>query len=409
MQDWREDCLDLTGYKAHVVERLGDRLRTVKPLITDLQIFVALALIHSNFSGRVLSIVMRPYIGKHVEEHNLRRSYWGPVFRANAAFGSMAKENKRFQVHEPNFPNVTWITDGVPVYVRGNATLFNGKHHDKYFLFEVAIMMDGTPLAWQGPFEGREHDSTCTADRPWFRHKKTELGMGDMAFGGIQHYLTQVKLSKAKRELTEDENTFDRDFRRVRNRIEHFFASIDHHRFLWYNEHGMEWNQQAFGLMFNAECIKCEGIRVKVNNDHTPMYPTVKFEDVESEHVDTWEAAEDCTCTFPKLANKSEGANTIRDYRDELTRWIACNVKSILSKPPKRANPNHVPKESLTRKQRREKWGDARDKRKEELKKRKRKGKGKKKSTKVKENTNKKKVIDTNPRKKMIFDDQDDV
>jgi len=157
------------------------------------------------------------------------------------------------------------------------------------------------------------------------------------------------------------------------------------------------------------ECIKCEGTRVKVNNDHTPMYPTVKFEDVESEHVDTWEAAEDCTCTFPKLANKSEGANTIRDYRDELTRWIACNVKSILSKPPKRANPNHVPKESLTRKQLREKWGDARDKRKEELKKRKRKGKGKKKSTKVKENTNKKKVIDTNPRKKMIFDDQDDV
>ena len=68
---------------------------------------------------------------------------------------------------------------------------------------------------------------------------------------GVEN-IWDVAQQKVTAERTADEDLFDMDFRRVRNRIEHFFGRIDKHRFFWYNCHEEDWNRWAFGFVFNA-------------------------------------------------------------------------------------------------------------------------------------------------------------
>ena len=184
--------------------------------------------------------------------------------------------------------------------------------------------------------------------------------MGDLAFGGIQHFLTQVKLSKKKTSLDADEDLFDMDFRRVRNRIEQFFARIDKHRFIWYNTHGEEWNRQAFGLVFNAECVSCEDDDTRLTNDRTsPLYPTVKFEALGSDHVQKWDEASECDCDFPKIEPKGEQSKSIKAYRSELITYIRAQYGNtyVMRKPSKHSKSGAVSRPAHTRTELKELFG----------------------------------------------------
>ena len=150
------------------------------------------------------------------------------------------------------------------------------------------------------------------------------------------------------------------DFRRVRNRIEQFFARIDKHRFMWYNCHDEEWNRQAFGLMFNAECVSCEDDDVRLTNEKSsPLYPTVKFEASESDHVRKWEDAPDCECNFPKIEPKSEHAVIIKAYRQELITFIRAEYGDtvVMRKASKKAKSGAVSRPAHSRAELKELFG----------------------------------------------------
>ena len=144
----------------------------------------------------------------------------------------------------------TCIVDGVPMYSRGPKELYNGKLSTKYWTFQVFVMLDGYPLTWNGPFEGRTHDSECLSDHgvPGFTHKVDEILIADKAYHSVRHCLCQEKGT------TVDEN-FDLEFRRNRNRNERFFGRLDHHKIMHYNQHSRRFVKSAYGLLWNSECL----------------------------------------------------------------------------------------------------------------------------------------------------------
>jgi len=328
--------------------------------IKPLEVFVTLTLLKNNLSYDVLAVTMLPYLGRVFHESTVREMT-NYVLMRNARAGSFARTMRRFQVKEKYFFMCTFMSDGVPMFCRGNEKLFNGKHDDKYLLFQVALMMDGCPLAWFGPHYGREHDCTCMQGSDMFPHKEKELGLGDLAFSSLKHYLTQVKGTKKKNKLSEGEDLFDIEFRRVRNRVEHFFAQLDEFRCMWYNLHGIQWNTYAFSMIFNSECLVWE------LNDKREHTDTIVYTLSCSDYAMRFDEQPDCNCKF-RYATKMEKEKTV-ELRDEITERLVRDDVEPMSKPPAHsAKSRNKPYYSKTRAQLQEKKKERRAKREAELK-----------------------------------------
>ena len=117
----------------------------------------------------------------------------------------------------------------------------------------MLLMMDGRPLAWDGPFEGRMHDSECFAnsDVHVFSHKKGEI-MADKAYRNVRHCFCQEMGDTV-------DDQFDMELNgSILKRVQQFFAHIDKHKLFHYNQHEVDFVKSAFRILWNAERIDWE-------------------------------------------------------------------------------------------------------------------------------------------------------
>ena len=289
MRDWEESCKALTGYSHHVVQELSKQI-AIDPRKT----YVTLSLLHMNVSYEQLAFIVKSTTnGKVLDESTLRKDYVKVCLEASTKRGSLADVNRRFSVTDPDFPDCFSIVDGVPVYCRGPHELYNGKQGDKYLSFQWYMMLDGCPLALTGPVEGSVHDSDAVCMTRPFPHKWKEFVLADLAYISLRHMLTQLKGGLPGPQ----EEWFDMEFRRVRNRIERIFGALDQHRFMWYSLFSHEVIAHAMQLIFNAECVRWQ---------LEPPAPTsryagdVVYRDPHSAEVVAWLDSEDCDCAFFK-------------------------------------------------------------------------------------------------------------
>ena len=287
MEPWELCCKDMTGYSANVVRELSRRIE-IDPKVT----FVTLLLFHVNVTYKQLAWIVQPTTGRVLEESTLRKIWVARCLAANDKAASLADLERRFSVTDKDFADCFSIVDGVPVYCRGERDLYNKKQGCKYLTFQWYIMFDGCPLAVTGPYPGSMHDSEAVRGSNPFPHKSLEWILADLAYIGMRHMLTQKKGS-----LGVDDEWYDMEFRRVRNRIERVFGGLDNHRFLWYSLFGQEVIAQAVRLIFNAECIRWEleppGPEQRYGSDIIYMQPTNPI-------VQAWTKSEECDCTFFK-------------------------------------------------------------------------------------------------------------
>ena len=119
------------------------------------------------------------------------------------------------------------------MYCRGPYSLFNGKQHDKYLSFQSYCMLDGCPLAITGPVEGSTHDSDAVCLSKPFNHKELEFIFADLAYISVRLMLTQKKGQPSESPEddlgTPQDEWYDMEFRRVRNRVERVFGGLDKH------------------------------------------------------------------------------------------------------------------------------------------------------------------------------------
>ena len=210
MEHWELCCKDMTGYSANVVRELSRRIE-IDPKVT----FVTLLLFHVNVTYKQLAWIVQPTTGRVLEESTLRKIWVARCLAANDKAGSLADLERRFSVTDKDFADCFSIVDGVPVYCRGERDLYNKKQGCKYLTFQWYIMFDGCPLAVTGPYPGSMHDSEAVRGSNPFPHKSLEWILADLAYIGMRHMLTQKKGS-----LGVDDEWYDMEFRRVRNRIE---------------------------------------------------------------------------------------------------------------------------------------------------------------------------------------------
>lgn len=188
---WTDVCQAYTGYSSTVVYEVASKLN-MKP---D-HVFVAASQMHLNISGEAFRFVIGPYIGRICSSENIRMRIVGPVFRKNLAHGNMVDLTRRLYYRDPIFIDCTFIIDGVPVFCRGAEACYNDKHGDKFYSFQVAVMIDGCPLAWSGPFEGKQHDATSIDGLSLFPVKENELGFADLAYVANRRLFCQKSVIK---------------------------------------------------------------------------------------------------------------------------------------------------------------------------------------------------------------------
>ena len=105
------------------------------------------------------------------------------------------------------------------------------------------------------------------------------------------------------------DETFDMEFRRIRNRVERFFTHMDQHKLLHYNQHRKDFARSAFGLLWNAECTHWKVHQVT-------LYDSVEYLDSTHSVVREWASRDFCSCHFQKGDKKDKDA--IREYREEV-------------------------------------------------------------------------------------------
>ena len=190
----------------------------------------------------VAEVLLKPYcsLGVRYTVNKVMEAAWNVALDAHI----------RLTKYEPLFPNVTHIIDGVPLLTRGPKDFFNGKHKDKYLSFLVSCDVDGTPVSWSGPWEGRIHDSTAFSMKAvgFAGHLQHEYIMGDKAFVGNRHCLCPYK-KPPNGELTEKQELFNEHVKMVRNRIESVFARLDKFKLMHYSQHGTQYNTYAMHFM----------------------------------------------------------------------------------------------------------------------------------------------------------------
>ena len=130
------------------------------------------------------------------------------------------------------------------------------------------------------------------------------------------------------------------EFRRIRNRIERFFAHIDHHKILHYNQHRIDFVKSGFGLLWNAECFRWKFCKRELYRD------TVVMLDAESKFVNEWKSRPDC-CTFFK--DDARDKEVIKDYRDSIKRELYISGISNVGKCPAHAKKSVVAYTKLTK------------------------------------------------------------
>ena len=281
--------------------------------------FCALAMLHLNLTHEQAAALLIPYVGGHYSAPHIWKKFIQPALKLSDEAGNLADTERRFSIREKAFCMVLSILDGVPMYSRGPSELYNAKKAAKYWTFQVLLMMDGCPLAWSGPFEGRIHDSECLAqsDIPSFMHRRDEMIIADKAYIDNRHCFCQ-EVGPAIDE------TFDMEFRRIRNRVERFFAHMDQHKLLHYNQHRKDFARSAFGLLWNAECTHWKVHQVTLYDD--------SVESLDSTHsvVREWASRDFCSCHFQKGDKKDK--DDIREYREEVNKIYSALVSQKLEK-----------------------------------------------------------------------------
>eukprot|EP00760_Papus_ankaliazontas_P016253 PhM_4_TR16774/c2_g3_i19/m.22681 len=216
------------------------------------------------------------------------------------------------------------------MYTVGDESCYNGKHSAKYFSFQVWIGMDGRPLGFTGPHAGSTHDSECIANKPLpFDHKQDEFILADKAYVSVMHCLTQEK--GLSTESKDSQHLFDVEFRRVRTRVERFFALFRRHRIMVDNQHTSEVAGNAFALLFYAEAYKFKQDQPEWYRANLVIRP---FEDP---NVQKWVTSRNCHCLMHKTTPHDEERLTLCKFREERIVHIESEPNVILgtSKSPK--------------------------------------------------------------------------
>ena len=309
MEDWEQCCEVMTGYSVAVLRGVSRQVDVdVKKL------YVTLCLLHLNVSYEQLACIVRSTTnGKVLDESSIRKRYVNVVLDANEKKGSLADVNRRFCVTDPDFKDCFCIVDGVPVYCRGPHSLFNNKQHDKYLSFQWYCMLDGCPLAITGPVEGSMHDSDAVCLTKPFNHKDLELILADLAYISVRHMLTQKKGSLG----SPQDEWYDMEFRRVRNRVERVFGGLDKHRVLWYSLFSKEVIAQIMLLIFNAECVRWQ---LEPPDADSRYADAVVYLHPKSPDVLAWVNSPDCACAMFKGDKDFE--RTMDMKRDNITSAI---------------------------------------------------------------------------------------
>ena len=146
--------------------------------------------------------------------------------------------------------------------------------------------MDGVPIAWAGPFEGRRHDSTCVEEKFFFPHYKEEMILADSAYGVVQHCLVPYK-KRHRSTLAAEESLFNREHRRLRTTIERLFAAFDKHHVAWYTHYHSNTIEGAFSLLMLLESVDSCG---KQRYSDTVKRSVFNKWD--------WQEREGCACKF---------------------------------------------------------------------------------------------------------------
>ena len=122
-------------------------------------LWVVLVIAHLNLTDEQMGAVLCPYVHDNIVSDTYIRKYcMKPVF-ARTHDVMFPTEDARFRFRDQVFFKCTMIVDGVPIPSRGGNDMYNGKHGMKLFSYQVLVNMDGCPVAWYGPFQGKEHDS----------------------------------------------------------------------------------------------------------------------------------------------------------------------------------------------------------------------------------------------------------
>lgn len=189
---------------------------------------IALMVIHSNLTASVAAVIATALgwdVGESTCDKILR-----DVADAAWALPKTYRPETRFEYVEPDFPACFSIVDGIPCYCRADASYYNDKNHSKTVVFQVVVNLAGAPFAWSAGVEGSRTDAFAFDKWDAFPHHQREFILADSMYSASAHCVTSWKKNYVDKSFTDDEkSTYEMHFRRVRSRVEHFFARLNRH------------------------------------------------------------------------------------------------------------------------------------------------------------------------------------
>ena len=371
---WFSDFESATGFPHFIVEALASVIEA--PIHT---VAAALIMIHSNTSNVVLRMLVARFYpaAKEIKSVSSLMKAVNEVLQKNSQKNLSRPEN-RFQKMHPLFSTATCCLDGVPIFMRGTKKYYNGKHKDKFITNQVWVCWERRPMWYMGPYPGKMHDAACLNEEvseevpeeksssdddddgadddgaddasdsddeqlaapaaPFeqkepFVHFREEGFHTDLGYISNNHCVCPVKKGNdtdALVELTEPELVYNEHHKKLRARVESFFAYLDRHRFLHYclrrpNTIALMWH-----LMWNAECL--------LDLQRPAVYRDVFTAPTPAERGFVTE----CKCEF-----KGTSARVTEEYK----RWLVSHVCRVTEmKYPICRNPQHRAKSAPSHK-----------------------------------------------------------
>jgi len=208
----------------------------------------------------------------------------------------------RFNFCLKEMPRVTCLLDGMPTYIRGDASDYDAKHGAKTRNYQVLTSLDGAPIAWK-PNKGPMHDSVAVDSWVPFPHRRAELWLADTAYESNCHCMTSYVGS-----LDDEQNLLDQTIRKYRARVEHTFAHLKNmYRIA---ECSDDVSDEVRDRWFSLACVMMQ---------YKIRYGEMKGERVtpDRDAKRVWETLEECDCTCTKNVRPDIDAMG-KTYREEL-------------------------------------------------------------------------------------------
>ena len=241
----------------------------------------------------------------------------------------------RFIWKDKEWPQFTAAIDGVPIFCRGDAEHFNGKHKGKYVSFQVLVDLVGRPWAWSPGVPGKVHDSKAFEEWSVIKeeHVNSEFWFADTAYIACSHCVTPLK-SNMKTTFggitaTDDEkDLFEILHRKRRNRVEHFFAKLNCFNFKY---SGCDLRSKSIPKFFNLlmHVISCSMTETIGDTDTWPYCGTVSLRPV----GEISQFLQYCSCQMKdKVATRLTRDKHVRHMADAYRGRVVHNKRSAKGK-----------------------------------------------------------------------------